>query len=175
MFISRRGVSVLMGTAFVGATLRNGTGQLQAATYADGCSVFELRSTGEDRKVTYIDVGAKGESHGDGRIGFRTLRTPDGEAVGTMRWIVTILEPAQGQEQGVGLHEAFFVLAKGTITTRHVYSAGSPISDTTRVSIPASLEREVVGGTGLYLGARGVQKVMVDGKRTHYTFDIKCP
>jgi hypothetical protein len=135
MFINRRGASVLMGTAFVGAMLRNGTEQVHAATYADGCGVFDLLSTGEDRKVTYVDVATKGESHGDDRIGFRTLRTPNGEAIGTMRWIVTVLEPAQDQKHGVGLHEAFFILPKGTITTRLVYTVGSPISDTTKVSI----------------------------------------
>jgi hypothetical protein len=174
MFINRRGASVLMGTAVVGAMLRNGTEQVQAATYADGCRVFDLHSTGEDRKVTYVDVATKGESHGDGWIGFRTLRTPNGEAFGTTRWIVTVLEPAHGQEQGIGLHEAFFLLPKGMIATRLVYTADNPLSDPTKVSIPASHEREVIGGTGVYLGARGLQNVTVDGKGTHYSFDIKC-
>jgi hypothetical protein len=57
MFINRRGASVLMGTAFVGAMLRNGTEQVQAATYADGPRDVTGRKNAQSNPFCDITAG----------------------------------------------------------------------------------------------------------------------
>ena len=148
-----------------------------AGSDARSCGAFEVHSTGENRKVSYVDNGLDGDSAGDQRIGYRTIRDKDGKEIGAMRWIVTVLETAPGGEgKGTGLIRQHFLLPEGEMVVERVYGAGATFSDTEKVTVKGG-DLAVVGGTGTFKGAGGIMHKVRDpdgGLGMTYKFDVAC-
>ena len=141
------------------------------------CGSFELYSSGEDRRVGFVDQSPEGESVGDQRIGYRTLLDKDGNAFGSMRWVETMLDKGPGDEgPNTALIRHFFQLPAGLVVVEHTYEAKSTFPNTDKIAATSG-ELAVVGGTGAYRNARGIMRKLrgePGDLRTDYHFELVC-
>ena len=138
------------------------------------CAPFAVVSTGDNRSVEYIDNGADGHSRGDQRIGVRRLVTETGNPAGELRWILTVLE-SRGESGGTADVELYFAMPDGTLFTKGMRTLTSAPDETAKQSTDRSVQTAVVGGTGVYAGARGAYKQISHGNlKETYLFNITC-
>ena len=137
------------------------------------CSPFTLVSTGEGRSVEYIDIGVEGSSRADKRIGVRDLTAQDGSAVGQARWILTVLEP-KGEGSGASYIDWVFSLPDGVLFAKGLKAVTSAPDDTSKQSSDNSDQFAIVGGTGVFAGARGTHTKSLDGLKEIYSIEITC-
>lgn len=121
--------------------------------------------------VTFIDHDEAGLSTGDRRIGRYILNDDEGNRVGTMDFITTVLVPlADGHHplHAIGHH----LFDNGQLTHSLVYDLTDPTSDT-----DAAQEAifTVTGGTGAFDGVSGaIELVHTDGMR-QLDYMLTCP
>lgn len=169
-----RGVRTAVSMVAMGLAM-----QIGGAVAADdrSCGAFEVYSTGENRQVSFVDNGPKGDSMGDQRIGVRTLVDKDGSPIGVMRWIVTVLDAApEGKDKGIGVIRQHFLMPEGRVVVEQVYGAIADFSSTDKVTVKGG-DLAVLGGTGAFETASGVMHKVRDpdgGFGMTYQFDLIC-
>ncbi|MEM6464539.1 MAG: hypothetical protein AAF724_21780 [Pseudomonadota bacterium] len=160
-------------TALALAALIAPTGVL---AQAPDCTPFTLQAL-DGRVVKTHDQGDSGPSIGDLRLGERIVGDEDGNPVGELRWVITLLDPDHGGEPTHHLMRMYFLLDSGTIITEGVHALMAQMHDADRVSV-APTEMVILGGTGAFRHARGVVDYMpaTDGNPEDVQFglDISC-
>mgnify|MGYP003695112767 CR=1 FL=1 len=134
------------------------------------CGIFNLYIANGD--VSYFDIKPEGVSVGDRRVGRYGVIADNGKKIGTFVFTGTIMPPSDSGN--FELHAtAYYQLPNGSLTTAMVYR----MVDASKTSdIPdRQFTYPVVGGTGTFVGARGILRSSKDskGRRVH-NFDITC-
>ena len=134
------------------------------------CGPFTLeRSLGT---MAFVDLGAEGKSPGDQRVIRNTLQDQDGNEVGAIHIVSTLLA-----EQGPDGEDR--LMAQGVVDLPN-----GTISVVTLLAVPAAdaspgpdkpNESPVTGGTGAFAHATGVMTTttLEDGRR-ELSFDLRC-
>lgn len=162
--------SLLPFCAVVALGLSAGGARSQAY---ETCAPMEIYSDGANRAVEFIDLGEAGPSVGDMRIGKRRLLDGDGNEVGQIRW--TILSLNNPDEPGATIEiSSVAFLDSGKIYLKNHLEITGDIDDTTKVSAPDLKAGIVLGGTGVFSGARGTYSVADDGLNALITIDMSC-
>lgn len=135
------------------------------------CETFTLQSVQVEN--TAIDTGAQGESLGDERIGSRELADSDGNVVGKLRWVDTLVGVDEGSEGAdFSLAASVYSLPGGNLYGQVLLeftSANDPDED------PRSMMVAIVGGTGAYVRSEGQVEVSFEpGGANTYEFQLYC-
>lgn len=138
------------------------------AAAQSACVTFEVYAHPDDREATYVDNGDDGLSTGDQRIGSRGLVDENGETVGRMRWVTTVLVPGDEPAESSQRVAEF---ASGRIFATAANSPTRPFEDASTMAITA--ESAIVGGTGVFSHAHGVI-VFDQSDNSKFTFDMAC-
>lgn len=135
-----------------------------AASAKTECKEFQVISTGEFRKIHYVDLDESGgTSAGDRMIGYRVLQNEAGDRIGE-RFFTGLIHEVNAQGKEVRrTTEVVNVFPEGAIYTTKERVAG--------VDLPASIN----GGTGTYAGVTGFVKVSRAGTSNVYHFRVSCP
>jgi hypothetical protein len=130
-----------------------------AAIFFCGVSVYAAQTftMQQDKpKLTIVDIGEKGASHGD-IIAFEATLTVDNGTKGEIRGTVTIVDvPTGANDPHYDAVENILLDFGGEDTLVAIGKsrwAGSAAVVTT--TAPVASVRAIVGGTGRYIGARG--------------------
>ena len=134
------------------------------------CGAFTLERT--LGSMTFVDLGAEGKSPGDQRVLRNTLSDQDGNEVGSIHIISTLLSEDGPEGEDLLLAHGVVELPNGTISV------------VTLLTVPAADESpgpdkpnhsSVTGGTGAFVHATGVMTTITrdDGTR-ELSFDLKC-
>jgi hypothetical protein len=129
-----------------------GTAILLSGASADAAETFTIKQ--DKPKLTDVDVGGKGASHGD-ILAFEATFTVDNGTKGEIRGMVTTVDVPSGANDAHYDRVENIVLDFGGQDTlvaigKSIYpgGAGEIVPDTPVV-------RAIAGGTGRYIGARG--------------------
>ena len=129
-----------------------GTAILLSGVSADAAETFTIKQ--DKPKLTDVDVGEKGASHGD-ILAFEATFTVDNGTKGEIRGMVTTVDVPNGANEAHYDRVENIVLDFGGQDTlvaigKSIYpgGAGEIVPDTPVV-------RAIAGGTGRYIGARG--------------------
>jgi hypothetical protein len=133
------------------------------------CSDFTVML--ERDAVEYIDHGEAGLSTGDRRVGRYFLNDDQGNRIGTMDYITTVLVPLSDGHHP--LHAAgHHLFDNGQITHSLIYDLTDPTSEAV---VAEQAIFTVTGGTGAFDGVSGsIELVETDGMR-QLQYSISCP
>jgi hypothetical protein len=124
---------------------------------------IRLTLTAPSGKVTYVDLGRPGRSVGDVVAFDGPLEAEDGSRAGHIYGTQTTIR--LGRREDVVQAMATLELAGGTIviggTSRY------DRRDRTGTRVGQSFERAIIGGTGIYAGARGTDTTTRTGRLTY--------
>lgn len=151
-------------------------------TSADGeraCETFTVYSPAETFSLHFSDLDGDGRaSVGDKRVGQSVLTDVDGNKVGTRYVSNTLREVNADGEVGARSIEMVFALEDGTIFVS--YDISAPPRANFDIAGKSMAPRRVhtmtvVGGTGVFAGARGSLDFEPAGSSTsEYLFHLAC-
>ena len=141
---------------------------------AMACEPFVAHATGASRSVSYINVGDQTLSQGDMRLGGRLLEDEAGNFLGAYSWILTLLEPPDENGQGMVQLKSYLELPDGQLVLETLTRNSGRLDDTDAVVVPAPIEYDVVGGTGIYETAIGSARFVVVGDDGVFVVDVMC-
>lgn len=139
------------------------------------CEELRITAAGEGRIVSYHEVGPDGPGPGDVRPGLRNLVDDDGNTIGQLRWYETLIGPDGDPDGGsVSVVRYYVMLPEGMILAENLNLAQKPRADLAAPPIEAA-HVIILGGTGVYAGARGTMKqtVGVDGDPLKVVYDVE--
>jgi len=118
---------------------------------------------------TYIDLGEAGDSVGDQRIWQVRGKGQDDQVVIMTMIMTTTSQPGQSSDVETRLSQAIFAFGEGTGDTLLFSGTGIYPKAGSTVKAHATLERAILGGTGIYAGAKGtvVTTHLSDGTWQH--------
>jgi hypothetical protein len=153
-----------LAAAVAGTVIWGGPGTAQD-TAGPECGSFTLERT--FGSMTFVDLGPEGKSPGDQRVVRNMLTDQDGNAVGSIHIIATLLSKED------------LLLARGVVDLPN-----GTISFDTLLTVPAADESpgpaipnysSVTGGTGAYAHATGVMITTTrDDDSRELSFDLRC-
>lgn len=140
------------------------------------CTSFSVSGDDRGRSIEFVDTGAEGVSVGDRRIGRRTLFDADGNEVGFQMWSITVVDVSEGKPVAY-ISDQHDLFTDGSLLM-HGSGANSRVDDTQRVggTDETAIETAIVGGTGVYAGARGTSTRSVgnDGATVTTSHNLLC-
>ncbi|MEP3276559.1 MAG: hypothetical protein ABJN26_00985 [Stappiaceae bacterium] len=145
------------------------------------CNGNPLLQSTTDRQVSYLDLGEKGKSPGDQRIGTASVVDPDGNKVGETFWQVTMLFPAKDSDAFTVSGSQYFHFPEGKIYLEvliNQYGAAFSDADKLHPKSPADAaptKMLVLGGTEKFEGVTGTMTLERSGETLAYNFDLNCP
>lgn len=134
------------------------------------CGIFSVYGAVETR--AFVDLGDKGPSSGDQRVGRYQILDNDGDDIGTMHFASVLMPPWEADE-APAMTTLHFALADGDLVATSVITLPAP--DDKAVGPDHELHYAITGGTGGFSHATGtlVTKTLEDGRR-EMTFDLDC-
>ena len=139
------------------------------------CAPFTLVTLDENRQVDFIDHGAEGVGPGDQRIGINQLLSEDGDVVGEIHWVATVVQPHDDGSTRL-ISDGSMRLPTGNILFRMLPAA----TDREPHLVPhraASVEAThmIMGGTGVFAGATGdFSWTHLDDEGLMYSVNVTC-
>jgi hypothetical protein len=152
-----------------GTLLWAGSGAAQDLTGPE-CGPFTLERT--QRSMAFVDLGAEGKSPGDQRVMRNTLADQDGNELGSVHIISTLVSEDGPEGEDLLLAQSVVDLPNGTIS--YVTLLTVPAADESPGSAKPNYS-SVTGGTGAFAHATGVMTTVTrdDGVR-ELSFDLRC-
>ena len=139
------------------------------------CDPFTMVSDGSARAVTFVDTAADGPGPGDQRIGRREVADMDGNPIGHVRWITTVLDqPGDDSTSGENYSHLIVVLEDGHIMYHTLDTTNRPAQDTSDIPWVMGPTGVISGGNGAYTGAHGTVAHRRDGLVLTYEVDVDC-
>ncbi len=147
---------------------------LAAGDAAAACDPLAMQSIPGTREAHFVDRdGSGGASLGDTRNGEIALQS-GGKPLGKEYWLATVRAvDAEGKPTDYDEVQVF-VFDDGALFTATSLALSTSFETTGTIIVPTGSERQVVGGTGAYAGARGMLKTTVDGVDFTFRFDVTC-
>ena len=139
------------------------------------CEPFAIVSPNEGRMIEFIDLEPEGVSPGDFRVGLGPLVNQDGDVVGEIEWIATIVRPdSEGNTRQMA--DAVLRLATGDILYRMLPERTIREGNITELSVsPVEATRLITGGTGVFANASGdVAWDRDDEDNITFTVNVTC-
>ncbi|MEM7445943.1 MAG: hypothetical protein AAF414_21655 [Pseudomonadota bacterium] len=134
------------------------------------CASFELERHLD--RIAFIDHGDEGVSVGDQRVLRFDLTTQDGEAIGHQQVLATVVHGSLEGEHEMMI-DGTAVFNAGLIRVSTIGPLRDP-ADTSTASAD-TLDWNVDGGTGVFIGAYGTMTTVPRGDGSyHVVFDISC-
>ena len=150
------------------ASILLGAGAPRAAP--DTCDSFKLTRNNESRTVEFVDHGSEGVSVGDQRIGYLRLQSEDGEDVGELRWIATVVEVDAQTGDAKTMSANFITLPGGVLHAVRPAELTMAMADSETERNTAG-DHIIVGGSGIFANATGTMS-RID-KDVH-EFNVSC-
>ncbi|MEM7445945.1 MAG: hypothetical protein AAF414_21665 [Pseudomonadota bacterium] len=141
-----------------------------AASGQEGCELPNiLLRVGE---IAFIDHGDDGVTPGDNRVLLHYLFDDDGEEIGTVHALSTVLHSPTAEGTTIYVEGTLHV-DSGTVHWTNTQTLADP-GDTSR-STADHVETVIAGGTGAFQHARGIMLVTpLDDNEYELSFDIVC-
>jgi hypothetical protein len=161
-------LAVLVATT-AGMLVGAGSGLAQDVTGPECGSFAVERTLGS---MTFVDLGAEGKSPGDQRVIRNTLTDQDGNELGSIHIISTLMSEDGPEGEDLLLANAVVELSSGTLSV------------VTLLTVPAADQSPgpgkpnhsaVTGGTGTFANAAGVMITTTrDDGRRELSFELTC-
>lgn len=134
------------------------------------CGSFTLERT--LGSMTFVDLGAEGKSPGDQRVIRNTLTDQDGNELGSIHIISTLLPEDGANGEDHLLADAVVELANGTLSVVSLLTV--PTADQSPGPDKPN-QSAVTGGTGAFANATGVMITSTrDDGRRELAFELTC-
>ncbi|MCP4319048.1 MAG: hypothetical protein GY789_24420 [Hyphomicrobiales bacterium] len=152
-----------------------------AVAEVDVCDGVRLLMDTSDRQLSYVDVGEKGPSTGDMRIGKASLLDSSGEKVGETFFRVMLLHPEEGGDSFSSAGTQYFHFPQGKIHLEVLINQYGPDVDDVdtihprSVPEPPPLQLVALGGSGQFEGVGGIVSMEKLENGLAYNFDLNCP
>ncbi|MEM8589708.1 MAG: hypothetical protein AAGG65_16735 [Pseudomonadota bacterium] len=139
------------------------------------CTPFTVMVASEGRQIEIVDHGAEGVSPGDQRIGVARLMTEDGDDVGEIHWVATVVQPHEDGSSRL-ISDGVLRLPTGDVMYRMLPEATFRDPDVTPLSAaPVEATRLITGGTGVFAGATGdLAWERQDNDDLTFTMNVTC-
>lgn len=165
---SARGWAMIAGCAALGTVL-------SAGSAIAACESISVQSIPDTREAHFVDKDGSGNAGlGDMRNGVLLLQNADGKPIGAEYWLATV-DGVDADGKPTSYNEVqVFVFEDGAVFTSNQHKPAASFDQTETTIVPTGAQRQVVGGTGAYGGARGTMETSVDGLDFTFRIDVTC-